>query len=154
MARREEHGAVCIVKHVVFSVPTPPNSGSELSSRYATFAAMLESTAGSKRHSPDDQDLILSMNSTSTESLEHRGAVDMSVTCKRVCVERVETVVGLDGSTIHVTEEVDGGEEEVQDRRRESIGEEKDVEDTTKEATGPGAAGQLTGAHDVARQET
>ena len=43
--------------------------------------------------------------------------------------------------------------EEVQDKRRESVGDGKDVGGTTKEATGPGAAGQLTGALDDARQE-
>lgn len=144
--------AACVT-HAVFGVPTPPNSGSDLSSRKMTFAAMLESTVGSKRRSHDDQDLLLSMHSTSTESLDFRGALDMSDTCKRVCVERVGTVVGLDGSTVHVTKEVDEGEEEVQNRRRESVGDGNDVGDTTKEATGPGAAGQLTGANDVARQE-
>ncbi|VAI37341.1 unnamed protein product [Triticum turgidum subsp. durum] len=140
-------------KHVVFGIPTPPNSGSELSSRKMIFAAMLESTTGSKRQSPDDQDLVLSMNSTSTESLEVRDAMDVSVNCKRVCVERVGTRVGIDGSTFHVTEEVDGGVEVDQDKRREYVGDGKDVGDNTKEATGPGAAGQLTGEHDVARQE-
>ncbi|KAM3347420.1 hypothetical protein ACQJBY_021394 [Aegilops geniculata] len=140
-------------KHVVFGIPTPPNSGSELSSCKMIFAAMLESTAGSKRCSPDGQDLVLSMHSTSTESLEVRGAMDVSVNCKRVCAERVGIVVGIDGATIHVTEEVDGGVEVDHDKRRESVGDGKDVGDSTKEATGPGVAGQLTCEHDVARQE-
>lgn len=35
----------------------------------------------------------------------------MSVSCKRVCVERVEALVGVDVSVTHVTLEVDGGEE-------------------------------------------
>ena len=74
-----------------------------------------------------------------------------NISCKRVCTERVEAVLGIDGSTVHVTQEVDGGEEEVPDGRRESVGEDKDV--GYKEATDPGAAGQLTGANDVARQE-
>lgn len=65
------------------------------------------------------------MNSNSSESLEYKSANDISVTCKRVCGERVETVVGVDGAIVHVTEEMDGGEEELQDRRRESVGEEK-----------------------------
>ena len=63
-------------------------------------------------------------------------------------------MLGIDGSICHVTEIVDGGEEVLHDRRRESVGEEKEVDDPTKEATGLGAAGQLTGAFDDARQET
>lgn len=133
-------------------VQAPPNSGSDLSSSKMTFAAMLESTTGSKRRAHDDQDFLLSMHSTSTDSLDVRGATDMSETCKRVCVERVGTVLGIDGSTVHVTEELDEGEEEVQNRRRESVGDGNDVGDNTKEATGHGAAAQLTGANDVARQ--
>ncbi|KAI4970360.1 hypothetical protein ZWY2020_001274 [Hordeum vulgare] len=89
-------------------VPTPPNSGSELSSRKADFTAMLESMVGCTRRPQEDQDLILSMNTTSTDSLEARGYLAMNVSCKRVCVGRVETMVGLDGSTVHVTEEADG----------------------------------------------
>lgn len=55
------------VKHGKFGVPTPPNSGSELSSRKVAVAAILESSAGSKRRCPDGQDPIFNMNSTSTE---------------------------------------------------------------------------------------
>ncbi|KAI5014225.1 hypothetical protein ZWY2020_055615 [Hordeum vulgare] len=69
---------------------------------------MLEGTTSCKRRPQDDQALILSMNNTITDSLEARGYLAMSVSCKGVCVERVETMVGLDGSTIHVTEKVDG----------------------------------------------
>ena len=143
---------VC-AKHVKFGVPSPPNSGSEMSSRKGAFAAILESTAGSKRSLSDDQNLVFSMDSTSSESLEYKSANDRTVSCKRVCTERVEAVVGVDGAMVHVTKEIDGGEEELQERRRESVGEEKEEGGTPKEATGPGAAGQLTGALDDARQE-
>ena len=144
--------AAC-VKHAVFGIPTPPNSSSDFSGGKADFAALLEGTAGSKRRSPDeDKDMVLSMNSSSTDSIEFRGALDMSVTCKRVCVETVESVVGIDGSIVHVTEEIDEGEEEAHNRR-ESIGDGKEVGNISKEATGPAAAGQLTGAHEDARQE-
>ena len=54
--RAAVHG-VC-AKHVKFGVPTPPNSGSELSSRKVAFAAILESTAGSKRRRSEDQGLV------------------------------------------------------------------------------------------------
>ena len=49
---------------------------------------------------------------------------------------------------MHVTKEVDGGEEVAQGRRRESVGEGKDDEGSVKGATDPGAVGQLTGACD------
>lgn len=62
-------------------------------------------------------------------------------------------MVGVDGLVTHVTKEVDGGEEVLQEKRRESVGEERDVGDPAKEATGLGAAGQLTGMDDSARQE-
>ena len=118
--------AAC-VKHAVFGIPTPPNSGSDLSGGKAAFAAMLEGTTGSKRRSPDeDKDMVLSMNSSSTDSIEFRGALDMSVTCKRVCVERVESVVGIEGSAVHITEEIVEGEEEDQNRR-ESVGDGKEI---------------------------
>jgi hypothetical protein len=52
-----------------------------------------------------------------------------------------------------VGEEMDGGVEELQDRRRESVGEEKEKDGTPKEATDPGVVGQLTGALDDARQK-
>ncbi|KAI4975610.1 hypothetical protein ZWY2020_049217 [Hordeum vulgare] len=84
------------VKDAVFGVLTPLSSTIELSSRKASFVAMLESTTGSKRGSQDDQDLFLNMNTTSTNSLDVRGDVAISVSCKRVCVERVETMVGID----------------------------------------------------------
>lgn len=113
---------IACVKHAIFGIPTPPNSGSELSGRRMAFAAMLESTAGSKRRAPDDQDLLITMHSSSADSLEPRSASDMSVFGKRVCVERVGTEVGVDGATIHVTEEIDGGVEVDQDGRRVSWG--------------------------------
>ena len=105
-------------KHVKFGVPTPPNSGSELSSRKVAYAAILESTAGSKRRRSEDQGLVFTMNSNNSESLEYKSENDISVTCKRVCGERVEAVVGVDGAMVHVTKEIDGGEEDLQERRR------------------------------------
>uniref|UniRef100_A0A8R7PF55 Uncharacterized protein n=1 Tax=Triticum urartu TaxID=4572 RepID=A0A8R7PF55_TRIUA len=50
---------------------------------------------------------------------------EISISCKRVCMERVETVIGVDGLVKHVTEEVEDGEEEYIEKRRESVGEEK-----------------------------
>lgn len=141
------------VKHAKFGVVTPPNSTSDLSSRKVAFAAILDSTAGSKRCPSEDQDFIINMNSACSESLEFKGAVELSVSCKRVCVERVEALLGVDGSVTHVTQEVDGGEEISEDRRRESVGEEKEEGPNLKEPTDPGAVDQLTGANDDARQE-
>ncbi|KAI4977863.1 hypothetical protein ZWY2020_014417 [Hordeum vulgare] len=132
--------AACVT-HAVLGVPTPQNSGSDLSSHKMVFATMLESTTGNKKRSPDDQDLLSSMHSTSTNSLDGK-----------VCVGRVGTVIGIDGSTRHVMEELDDGDEEVQNRRIESVGDGNDVGDITKEATRHGAAGQLTSAN-VARQK-
>lgn len=91
------------------------------------------------------------MNSNSSESLEYKSENDISVTCKRVCGERVEAVVGVDGAMVHVTKEIDGGEEDLQERRRESVGEEKEEGGTPKEANNPGASVQPTGAFDDAR---
>ena len=145
---RDAVQGVC-AKHVKFEVPSPPNSGSEMSSHKGAFVAILESTTGSKRSLPDDQNLVFSMDSTSSESLEYKSANDRTVSCKRVCTERVEAVVGVDGSIVHVTGEREGREEEAWDRRRESVGEEKEDGDATKEATGLGAAGDLTGADDA-----
>lgn len=65
----------------------------------------------------------------------------------------MEAQADIDGNMIHVTKEVDGGEEEVQGKRRESVGEGKEDGVSAKVATDPGAVGQLTGASDVARQE-
>ena len=67
------------------------------------------------------------MNSNSSESLEYKSENDISVTCKRVCCERIGAVVGVGGAMVHVTKEIDGGEEELQERRRESVGEEKEA---------------------------
>lgn len=124
---QEERAAVqaACAKHVQFGVPTPPNSGSDLSSRKAAFAEILVSSAGNKRRYSEGQDLVISFNSTSSESIEFRGASVALPACKKVCGERVETLVGIDGNMVHVTKEVDGGEEEVQGRRRESVGREK-----------------------------
>lgn len=116
---------VC-AKHVKFGVPTPPNSGNDMSSHKGAFTAILESIAGSKRCHLDDQNLVLSMDSTGSESLEYKSANDLSVSCKRVCTERVEAVVGLHGSIVHVTQEREGREEDAHDRRWESVGEEKE----------------------------
>ena len=140
-------------KHVKFGVPMPQNSGSDMSNCKGAFAAILESTAGSKRCHPDDQNLVFSMDSTSSECLEYKSANDLSVSSKRVCIERVEVVVGQDGSIVHVTWEREGREEEAQDRRRGSVGEEKEDGEGKKEATGLGAAGDLTDV-DGGRQET
>lgn len=152
---QEERAAVqaACATHVQFGVPTPPNSGSDLSSRKAAFAEILVSSAGNKRRFSEGQDLVISFNSTSSESLEFRGASVVLPACKKVCGERVETLVGIDGNMVHVTKEVDGGEEEVQGRRRESVVEGKEDEVSAKEATDPGAVGQLTGACEDARQE-
>ena len=144
--------AAC-VKHVQFGVPTPPNSGSDLSGRKAAFADILESSAGNKKRCLEDQDLVLSFDSISSERFEDSGAVVVLRVCKKVCGERVEAQVDIDGNMIHVTKEVDGGEEEVQGKRRESVGGGKEDGVSAKIATDPGAVGQLTGASDVARQE-
>lgn len=108
---REERDVVQYagVKHAMFGVPTPPNSGSELSQRGAAFVCILESFVLSKRRCPDDQDFIINMK-CSSESIE-------LPSCKRVCGERVEAVVGIDGLVTHVTKEVDGGEEVNQEKK-------------------------------------
>ena len=113
--QRGASGACCCswcvcAKHVKFGVPTPPNSGSELSSRKVAYAAILESTAGRKRRHSEDQGLVFTMNSNSSESLEYKSENDISVTCKRVCCERIGAVVGVGGAMVHVTKEIDGGE--------------------------------------------
>ena len=144
--------SVC-AKHVKFGGPTPPNSGNELSSRKVGYAAILESMTASNRCRSDDQDLVFTMNSNSSESLEYKSENDISVTCKRVCVERIEAVVGFDGAMVHVTKEIDGGEEELHERRREFVGEEKEEGGTPKEATNLGDADQLTGTFDDTRPE-
>lgn len=141
------------MKHVQFGVPTPPNSGSDLSSRKAAFADILESSIGNKRRCSEGQDFVLSFDSNSAESIESRGTNVVLPVCKKVCGERVEAQVGIDGNWIHVTKEVDGGEDEVQGKRRESVGEGKEDGMSAKGATDPGAVGQLTGACDDARQE-
>ncbi|KAI4987619.1 hypothetical protein ZWY2020_020419 [Hordeum vulgare] len=112
-------------KHVKFGVPTPPNSDSELSSRKVAYAAILDNTAGSKRRRSEDEDLVITMNSNTSESLEYKSEIDICVTCKRVCGEKVEAVVGVDCAMVHVTREIYEGEEELHERRRESVGEEK-----------------------------
>uniref|UniRef100_A0A3B6AUQ4 Uncharacterized protein n=1 Tax=Triticum aestivum TaxID=4565 RepID=A0A3B6AUQ4_WHEAT len=135
--------------HVQFGVPTPPNSGSDLSSGKVVFLDKKPiSSAGNKRRMPDGQDLVVSFKSTSSESVESKGVNVVPPACKKVCGERVETQVGIDGNMVHVTKEVDGGEEVAQGRRRESVGEGKDDEGSVKDATDPGAVGQLTGACD------
>ncbi|XBH99223.1 hypothetical protein VPH35_128609 [Triticum aestivum] len=138
---QEERVAVqaACAKHVQFGVPTPSNSGSDLSN--------------GKIRCQEGQDLVISFNTTSSKSIEFRGASLAPPACKKVCGERVETLVGIYGNMVHVTKEVDVGEDEVQGRRRESMGEGKDGEGSAKEATNPGAVGQLTGASDDARQE-
>lgn len=141
------------MKHVQFRVPTLSNSGSDLSSRKAAFVDILESSASNKRRCLEGLDLVLSFDSNSSESIEFRGASVVLPACKKVCGERVEAQVGIDGNIIHVTEEVDGGEEEVQGRRRESVGEGKEDGVSAKVATDPGVVSQLTGACDDARQE-
>jgi hypothetical protein len=108
------------VKHAMVGVPTPPNSGSEHSNRKAAFVGILEKSILTKRRSPDDQDFIINMNSSS-ETIEFPS-------CKRVCGERVEAVLGVDGLVTHVTREVDGGEEVNQEKKRESVGEGKKKE--------------------------
>ena len=82
-----------------------------MSSRKGAFAAILESMAGSKRSLSDDQNLVFSMDSTSSESLEYKSANDRTVSCKRVCTKRVEAIVGEDRSIVHVTGEREGREE-------------------------------------------
>ena len=104
---REERAMVQYagVKHAMFGVPTPPNSGSEMSNRKTAFVDILQNIMMPKKRGSDgSQEFIINMNSASSES------VDFSA-CKRVCVERVEAVVGIDGIVTHVTKEVDGGEE-------------------------------------------
>ena len=128
-----------------------PNSGSELSRCKVAYAVILESTEGSKRRRSEDQGLVFTMNGNTSESLQYKSENGISVTCKRVCVERIEAVVGVDGAMVHVTKEIDGGEEELHERRREFVGEEKEDGGTPKEATHPGAAGLLTGTSDDAR---
>ena len=78
------------VKHVKFGVPTPPNSGSELTGRKSAFAAMLQSTVGSKRIFSEHQDLVFHMNSNSSESVDLRSARNSSV-----CLVREFVVRGL-----------------------------------------------------------
>ncbi|XBI20620.1 hypothetical protein VPH35_061869 [Triticum aestivum] len=128
---QEEHDVfhTACVTHVQFGVPTPPNSGSSLSS--------------GKRCMSDGQDLVVSFKSTSYESIESRGFNVVPPACKKVCGERVETMVGIDGNMVHAAE----------GRRRESVGEGKEEEGSVKDATNLGAVGQLTGACDDARQE-
>lgn len=78
--------AAC-VKHVQFGVPTPPNSGSDLSGRKAAFADILESSTGNKKRFLGDQDLVLTFDSISAESFEWRGAGVVLPACKKVCGE-------------------------------------------------------------------
>ena len=99
----------------------------------------------SKRRCSDDQDFIINMN-CSSESIG-------LPSCKRVCGERVEAVVGIDRLVTHVTKEVDGGQEVNQGEKRESVVEGRAVGEITKEATDHGVVGQLTGADVSARQE-
>ncbi|KAI4990905.1 hypothetical protein ZWY2020_039276 [Hordeum vulgare] len=74
--------------------------------------------AGSKRRLFEDQDLVFTTKSNTSESLEYKSENYVSVTCKRVCGERVEAIVGVDGAMVHVTREIDEGEKELQERRR------------------------------------
>lgn len=73
---------------------------------------------------PTGSDLVFSFENNSAESMGYTND-EISISCKRVYMERVETVIGVDGLVKHVTEEVEDGEEEYIEKRRESVGEEK-----------------------------
>lgn len=92
--------------------------------------------AGNKRSAlndvrPTGSDVVFSFENASADSVEFMLYNDVSVSCKRVCMGRVETVRGVDGVITHVSKEVEEKEEEYVEQRRESIGEEKEVENVS-----------------------
>lgn len=76
---------------------------------------------------PTDSDLILSFKNASMDSGERMLFGEMNVSSKRVCGGRVETVWGKNGEVTHVSKEIEEKEDEYEEGRRESVGEDRAV---------------------------
>jgi hypothetical protein len=149
------------VKHFIAGIPEPPATDESDDNSDLPVAADVDGSVNqvtgtdqlTNLSSAAHAKLVIKFEEVTAASMGKMKAEDVSESCKRVCAGSVGDVGVCEGSIVHVIEEVGVGVGELQERVDESGGVEKAQVEEEKEATGLGAAGKLTGAAVVARQE-
>ena len=97
--------------------------------------------------------LFIQFEDAISANLGKRKADDVIESCKRVCGSGVSPIGVCESVVLHSSQDVGVGGCEFLEKVDESVGEIKTQVEEEKEATSLGAAGKLTGAIVVARQE-